>query len=93
VARLRQTLGGRSGRPLTHSSYTTIGDTTSTPAIATLLERLLTYQEAADRIGVSVRTIRRAVDARELPYVRFGHRPPRIGEDDLIAWVNSRKNK
>jgi hypothetical protein len=28
VARLRQTLGGRSGRPLTHSSYTTTGDTT-----------------------------------------------------------------
>ena len=28
VARLRQTLGGRAGRPLTHSSYTTTGDTT-----------------------------------------------------------------
>ena len=70
-----------------------VADSSSTPAIATLLERLLTYQEAADRIGVSVRTIRRAVDAGELPYVRFGHRPPRIGEDDLIAWVNSRKNK
>jgi hypothetical protein len=29
VARLRQTLGGRYGRPLTHSSYTTTGDTTA----------------------------------------------------------------
>ena len=28
MARLRQTLGGRAGRPLTHSSYTTTGDTT-----------------------------------------------------------------
>ncbi len=27
MARLRQTLGGRSGGPLTHSSYTTRGDT------------------------------------------------------------------
>ena len=45
-----------------------VADSSSTPAIATLLERLLTYQEAADRIGVSVRTIRRAVDAGELPY-------------------------
>jgi hypothetical protein len=28
VARLRQTLGGRSGGPLTHRSYTTPWDTT-----------------------------------------------------------------
>jgi hypothetical protein len=47
-----------------------VADSSSTPAIATLLERLLTYQEAADRIGVSVRTICRAVAAGELPYVR-----------------------
>ena len=32
MARLRQTLGGRSGRPLTHSSYTTTGDTTAPAA-------------------------------------------------------------
>ena len=32
-ARLRQTLGGRSGGPLTHSSYTTRGDTASGRAL------------------------------------------------------------
>ena len=31
VARLRQTLGGRSGGPLIHSSYTTRRDTTENP--------------------------------------------------------------
>jgi class 3 adenylate cyclase len=36
VARLRQTLGGRSGRPLTHSSYTTTGDTTPAAGMAHL---------------------------------------------------------
>ena len=30
MARLRQTLGGRSGGPLTHNSYTTRGDTAET---------------------------------------------------------------
>ena len=70
-----------------------IANSSSTPAIATLLERLLTYQEAADRIGVSVRTIRRAVAAGELPVrpVRSPASPHRRRR--FIAWVNSRKNK
>jgi hypothetical protein len=37
VACLRLTLGGRSGRPLTHSSYTTDWDTTCLSSAAFLL--------------------------------------------------------
>jgi hypothetical protein len=36
VARLRLTRGGRCGGPLTHSSYTTSGDTTKRPFILPL---------------------------------------------------------
>ena len=36
MARLRQTLGGRSGGPLTHRSYTTPWDTTATTTEAGL---------------------------------------------------------
>lgn len=42
--------------------------------------------EAADLLGISVRTIRRAVLAGELPAVRYNRRVWRISAVDCAAW-------
>jgi excisionase family DNA binding protein len=47
---------------------------------------LLTVAEAAARLRVSERTVRRAVTDGRLPHVRVGNRT-RIAEDDLAAWA------
>jgi len=49
--------------------------------------RLLTYPEVADRMRVSVRTVRRLVDEGELPAV-YIRRSPRIRALDLGNYLN-----
>ncbi len=49
-------------------------------------DKLLTVEEAADRLGTSVRFIRRLVAERRIAYVKVG-RHVRIGEDDLAGFV------
>lgn len=36
-------------------------------------ERLMTITEVADRLGVSVRHVRRLVNERRIPFVKWGH--------------------
>lgn len=48
----------------------------------------LTFAEAGAAVGVSDRTIRRAVEAGDLP-VRYIGRRPVVLVDDLKAWVEN----
>ena len=50
------------------------------------MDRLLTVEEAADRLGTSVRFVRRLIAERRITYVRVG-RYVRIGEADLASFV------
>ncbi len=51
-----------------------------------MLDRLLTPQEAADRLGTSVRFIRRLVAERRIAFVKVG-RFVRITSGDLEAFI------
>ena len=50
------------------------------------LPRLLTVDEAAEVLSLSAKSIRRRIDAGEIPMHRLG-RAIRIAEDDLIAYI------
>jgi excisionase family DNA binding protein len=50
------------------------------------MDRLLTVEEAADRLGTSVRFIRRLIAERRIAYIRIG-RHVRIAEADLASFV------
>jgi excisionase family DNA binding protein len=50
------------------------------------MTKLLTVQEAADRLGTSVRFVRRLIAERRIAYVRVG-RHVRIAEADLASFV------
>ena len=55
--------------------------------------RYLSVKEAAKALGVSVHTVYRAIDRRELRWsdIGTGARPRvRIAEADLRAWMDSR---
>ena len=52
------------------------------------MERLLTVDEAAERLGTSVRFIRRLIAERRIPYTKLG-RHVRIAAGDLDAFVAS----
>lgn len=54
--------------------------------------KLLTGQEAADSLAVSLRTLRTLVERGELLPVRIG-RAVRFDEGDLRRWVDDRKAK
>jgi excisionase family DNA binding protein len=51
-----------------------------------MTDKLLTVEEAADRLGTSVRFIRRLVAERRIAYVKVG-RHVRIAEADLVEFV------
>jgi excisionase family DNA binding protein len=50
------------------------------------MDSLLTAAQAADRLGTSVRFIRRLVAQRRIPYLKVG-RHLRISSDDLDAFI------
>ena len=45
--------------------------------------RLLTLKEVAERLAVSVRTVRRLVDRRKIKAIKVGERSPRVSEEEL----------
>jgi excisionase family DNA binding protein len=49
-------------------------------------DTLLTVEEAADRLGTSVRFVRRLIAERRIAYVKVG-RHVRIAEADLMGFV------
>lgn len=60
------------------------GATTTAPDI----DELLTIEQAAQRINMSARYVRRLVAEREIPVYRFG-RSVRINPDDLAGFMAS----
>jgi excisionase family DNA binding protein len=51
-----------------------------------MTDKLLTVEEAADRLGTSVRFVRRLVLERRIAYIKVG-RHVRITETDLAGFV------
>ena len=51
-----------------------------------MLDRLLTVEEAADRLGTSVRFVRRLVAERRIAYVKVG-RHVRLDPADMEAFI------
>ncbi|MEU5839952.1 helix-turn-helix domain-containing protein [Streptomyces diacarni] len=52
-------------------------------------DRLLTVEEAAERLGTGVRFIRRLIHERRIRYVKLG-KPIRIPESVLDAYIEER---
>jgi excisionase family DNA binding protein len=50
------------------------------------MDELLTPQEAADRLGTSLRFVRRLVLERRIPFIKLG-RHVRIATSDLDAFI------
>ena len=50
------------------------------------MDQLLTPQEAADRLGTSLRFVRRLVLERRIPFIKLG-RHVRIAASDLDAFI------
>jgi excisionase family DNA binding protein len=50
------------------------------------MDRLLTVEEAADRLGTSVRFVRRLIAEHRIAYIRIG-RHVRIAEADLASFI------
>jgi excisionase family DNA binding protein len=50
------------------------------------MDRLLTVEEAAGRLGTSVRFVRRLIAERRIAYIRIG-RHVRIAEADLTSFI------
>jgi excisionase family DNA binding protein len=51
-----------------------------------MTDKLLTVEEAADRLGTSVRFVRRLIVERRIAYIKVG-RHVRISETDLAGFV------
>jgi excisionase family DNA binding protein len=51
-----------------------------------MTDKLLTVEEAADRLGTSVRFVRRLIVERRIAYIKVG-RHVRIAEADLARFV------
>jgi excisionase family DNA binding protein len=51
-----------------------------------MTDKLLTVGEAADRLGTSVRLVRRLIAERRIAYIKVG-RLVRIAEGDLVGFV------
>jgi excisionase family DNA binding protein len=52
------------------------------------MERLLTVEDAADRLGTSVRFVRRLIFERRIAFVKVG-RHVRIAAPDLDAYIRA----
>lgn len=61
---------------------TRVGRGTST----SVLPDLYSVEQVADLLGVSQKTVRRIIAAKELPVYRFGHQL-RISQPDLAAFI------
>lgn len=57
-----------------------------------IIERLLSYREAGELLGVTERTVWTLVDQGHLPNVRFG-RSVRIAPADLRAFIDRSKRQ
>jgi hypothetical protein len=57
-------------------------------------EALLNEREAADFLGLEPMTLTTwRAQAREIPYVRLGHKTVRYRRADLVAWVMTNRHR
>jgi excisionase family DNA binding protein len=61
------------------------------PKVPTTAPRLLTVAEAAARLGLCEEQIRRLLKRGELRETRLAKRAVRVAEDDLAAFVESKR--
>lgn len=54
-----------------------------------MADRLLTVEEAAERLGTGVRFVRRLIQERRIRYVKLG-KPVRIPESAVAAYIDER---
>ncbi|MER7793597.1 helix-turn-helix domain-containing protein [Streptomyces sp. NPDC097640] len=54
-----------------------------------MADRLLTVEEAAERLGTGVRFVRRLIAERRIRYVKLG-KPVRIPESAVAAYIEER---
>jgi excisionase family DNA binding protein len=59
------------------------------PATATPTRRLVSLPEAADILGLSIKTVRRYIAAGDLDAVRLGRRTIRIKTDSLERLIDA----
>jgi excisionase family DNA binding protein len=52
-----------------------------------VMDRLLTVEEAAERLGTTQRFIRRLTHERRIPYTKLGGSKVRLRESDLDAFI------
>jgi excisionase family DNA binding protein len=52
--------------------------------------KLMTIEEAAERLGVSVRHVRRLVHERRIPFIKWGHLL-RFDPEDIEAWIEENR--
>ncbi len=57
----------------------------------TALARLLTLQQAAEILNISLKTLRRRIDANELPVIRDG-RILRVHPNDIMRYIAGRRS-
>ena len=55
-------------------------------------DQLLTYDQAAERLSVSVSTVKRLIAAGELPRVQLGPNSPRIAAADVRSFIDRMKS-
>lgn len=54
-----------------------------------MADRLLTVEEAAERLGTGVRFVRRLIAERRIRYVKLG-KPVRVPESAVAAYIEER---
>jgi excisionase family DNA binding protein len=59
----------------------------ATTVVATRRQSLMNIEQAADRLGVSVRHMRRLVSERRIPYLKWGHLL-RFDPKDIDEWLD-----
>ncbi len=57
----------------------------------TALARLLKLQQAAEILNISLKTLRRRIDANELPVIRDG-RILRVHPNDIMRYIADRRS-
>lgn len=60
--------------------------TTDTNTTSTGRRPLLTIAEVAERLGVTVRHVRRLVHERRIPFIKWGHLL-RFDPDEIETWI------
>ena len=80
--------GGRAHSVVTTAEAHTVATETGSRSSGAPVERMMTVDEAADRLGTSPRFIRRLVAERRIAFTKLG-RHVRLSSTDLDAFIRS----